>query len=88
MALATLVANQRKLKRCLGLVLQVLCLISDCRTQIEPYAGATQAEQSVPDAFAQTVSVFRLVCNRSHLLQVSLLGLPNDRLNFVLNISR
>ena len=37
--------------------------------------------------FCSSISVFRLVSNRSHLLQVSLLVLPNDILNFVLNIS-
>ena len=37
--------------------------------------------------FRSSVSVFTLVSNWSHLLQASLLGLPNDILNFVLNIS-
>ena len=71
MALATLVANQMKLKRYLGLVLQVLCLISDCCTQIELYADDTQAEQSVPFAFAHQFQFLGLcvighTCYRYH----------------------
>ena len=46
--------------------------------------GATQAEQSVPYAFAHRFQFLRLLVGR---LQASLLGLPNDILNFVLNIS-
>ena len=37
--------------------------------------------------FCSSVPVLRLVSNRSHLLQIILLELVNDRLNFVLSIS-
>ena len=67
MALATVVANQRKLKG-------YLCckfVVSGCRTRIELYAGATEAEQSVPDAFAHQfqflgLSVIGHTCYRYH----------------------
>lgn len=53
------------------LVLQVRCLISGCCTRIELYAGANQAEQSVPDAFAHQfqflgLSVMGHTCYRYH----------------------
>ena len=87
MVLATLVANQRRLK--LGVGSCVASSFSDFRL-LYPNLALCCCNSSWTVSFicfCSSISVFRLVSNRSHLLQVSLLVLPNDISNFVLNIS-
>lgn len=88
MVLATLVANQRRLK--LGVGSCVASSFSDFRLLLYPNLALCCCNSSWTVSFIRfcsSISVFRLVSNRSHLLQVSLLVLPNDISNFVLNIS-